>query len=246
MSLTIIALAAKPAATTSIWAIKSGWSAIADGATFLLAVATLSVAYLTRKLSKATVNVAQETNHLAQATVKMVRQEDEHHRDRFVPMCVLVPRPPPGGVTQRGGLVSLKSEGQGHESGKTHHTLACIVHCDVHNVGVGPALSVLMKLRLTGLENCEGVREMSFIGAGQAQGENRSPAIIVVDIPQGTSMPKGNELSNTVANEWEIDLEYNDVFGKRFVTRHMSNPEARWATFKKVGEDGMGAEFSGQ
>ncbi len=224
------------AVRTLVWTIKSLWSEITDGrATILLAAATFCVAYLTRNLSKATINVAKETNRLAQETAKMVQQEDEHHRERFMPMCILVPDRFLGKGTQREGVVSLGRVGKFLEGGIQHDTLECIIKGGVRNTGVGPAVGVLMKLRLTGLEGCEGVRDMSFIGSGEIEERNEAqPIAIEIRIPQTTDMPTGYALSNLVANKWEIYLEYTDVFGQRFVTRHTSDKKVRWATFERI------------
>ena len=76
---------------------------------------------------------------------------------------------------------------------------------------------------------------MSFIGANQIEGENGALISIPIEIPVGGSLPRGEDLSNSVAHNWEIDLEYTDVFGQKFVTKHTSDPKARWATFEKLG-----------
>ena len=135
-----------------------------------------------------------------------------------------------------------------HLGEQTEQTLFCRIRCGVANAGVGPALDVLMMLRLTGLRlnGCEGMREMSFIGAGQADSEGDQGIIIPVRVPPRVTLPSVDELSGSVEREWEIDLEYTDVFGERFVTRHTSDGNARWATFSRAEEDVVGAALSAQ
>lgn len=221
MSRAIIAVAA-PTVTASIWTIKSGWSAITDWATFLLAVATLSVAYLTRKLSQATVKVAQETNRLAQETARMVQQEDEHHRERFMPVCALIPQPPFGSRTERSDLVGIQRVGD--------HNVNVVIRCGVKNAGVGPALGVLVRFRSP---DGNGERGMSAIGAGELLNE-RDPTLIAIEVDPGAGHASGYQMERPVT-KWEIDLEYTDVFGQAFITRHTSDPETRWARFDRVG-----------
>lgn len=202
---------------------------MAGGATFLLAVATLSVAYLTRKLAKATIKVAEETNRLAQETTKMVQQEDKHHRERFMPMCVLVRYTPIGSGTERGGVVSIKRDGM---------NTVLIIQCSVRNAGAGPALNILMRPRLLDYASGNGIsREMSSIGAGQTEGDINTGILISIDAPAGIEW-KGQ--TKVYVSHWEIDLEYTDVFGQKFVTTHTSDLNARWATFKKLGSEGEG------
>lgn len=224
MMLVTMGLVGRPPVPASIWAVKSGWATVSDAASFFLAVGTIVLALATRR-------VAQETKQLGKATQNMARQEDEHHKQGFMPICVVVPNLGAQRDTQRGGIVSyhVHSVFSGPEG--PHMILRCEVACTVQNMGVGPALNVLMTLRLTGLGNAEGVREMGFIGVGGSDGEKHLSLPIDINVKGRADPPDDDSRRNSVANNWEIDLEYRDVFGKIFTTRHTSDPDKRWAVF---------------
>lgn len=225
MMLATVALVRRAAIPASIWAVKSAWETGGDVASFFLALGTLWLAASTRR-------VARETKQLSADTRNMARQEDEHHKKSFMPICVVVPNPGAQRSTQRGGIVSRRANSTYPGPGGLQMKLQCEVACTVQNVGVGPALNVLMTLRLTGLGNAEGVREMGFIGIGGSGGESHTSFLVDIDVGKLADLPDDVSRSNSVANQWEIDLKYQDVFGQTFATHHTSNPNGRWADFR--------------
>ena len=212
MMLVTVGLVKRAAVPASIWAVKSGWATAGDVASFFLALGTVVLAFATRR-------VAQETKQLGKETQNMARQEDEHHKQSFTPICVVVPNPNAQRVTQREGIVSDHGTLETRGSEGSHTILHCQVACTVKNIGVGPALNVLMMLRVTDLGNAEGVREMGFIGIGGSEGESHTPFLVDIDVGKLADLRDGVSRGNSVANHWEIDLKYQDVFGHNSGTR---------------------------
>lgn len=74
---------------------------------------------------------------------------------------------------------------------------------------------------------------MSSIGAGQSEGDKNNPILISIETPPEIEWGERREIPIT---QWEIDLEYTDVFEQEFVTRHTSDQTVRWGVFEKGGK----------
>jgi len=205
-------------------------------ATLGIALATLVLAGVTACMVSKTKQLARETAAVAQETAALVAQEDRHHKERFTPVCVLVPQPPRGSDSPRSQLVRLS--GRHVDSvivgGVRREWRFCEVACAVHNAGVGPALNVVMVVRFLGDETHEAVYELSPLGSGQTLDPASSPGrvfVVPVEMIAGIS---GQDLERAVSNgAWEIYLRYSDVFGDVFHTKHTADPEQPWTVFKK-------------
>lgn len=203
-------------------------------ATLGIALATLVLAGVTACMVSKTKQLARETAAVARETAALVAQEDRHHKERFTPVCVLVPQPPRGSGSRRSQLVRLNGCLDPVSDGVPREWCFCEVACAVHNAGVGPALNVVMIVRFLGGETHEALYELSPLGSGQTFDPTSSPAgvfVVPVEITAGIAREDLESALND--GHWELYLQYSDVFGDVFHTKHTADPEQPWTAFKK-------------
>ncbi len=171
------------------------------------------------------------TSIAAGVTAWMVLQMKKHHRDGFRPICILENYCGPDDPYRREDYLTVELSGR--------HDLLISVRLKLKNVGVGPALRARMIL-LFPLNNPEDgcFVELAPLPANGVFGDERTPIQFRVSIQNyegrklGFSLPPPNIPMIPINSSWEIVLEYEDVFGKKFHTVHTKDALHPWT---KVG-----------
>ena len=205
-----------------------------DIATIVTAVGTFSLAGVTWWMASKTKALAQETAKVAQETAALVAQEARHHKERFTPVCVLVPRIDGNRVPAR--LLNFKDAQDIQVMGEDRReNRFCEIPCLIQNVGVGPAMNVVMTLRFLGDKTQEAVFKLPPIGNGCTL----DPALSVaggfgfpVEMINGV-FEKDDLVNAIMEGHWEIDLACTDVFGDTVHTLHSGDPEKPWGFFRR-------------
>lgn len=161
---------------------------------------------------------------LAGATYAIIRQgkqqrqdAERQHRDRLKPVCVLVPIGGVDPLNRRGELLERRDPSPDNPS---FGILA--IHCVLQNVGTGPALNLRIKLRFLDMHGWTTEPwELSPLGAGEIRGGENAPLLIPIRIHDGFNV---TDFAQVTGKPWEIWLEYQDVFGKRFQSIHSKSP----------------------
>ena len=155
-------------------------------------------------------------------TYGVIRQTRQQRQDGARPILLLTPF---DGVipASRPGLLGPRSVVSPSEN--THSFQIC---CALNNVGVGPALHVLLQLRFMNRDDYGISRELAPLGAGEARGDAQHPLSLPVTLSTAF-----NETDFTLAagTGWTMVLEYQDVFGNRFHTLHASAPQLPWVVY---------------
>jgi len=161
---------------------------------------------------------------LAGATYAIIRQgqqqrqdAERQHRDRLKPVCVLVPAGGVDPLNRRGELVEKRDPSPDNPA---FGTLA--IHCALQNVGTGPALNLRIKLRFLDMNGwVTEPWELSPLGAGEIRGGESVPLLMPIRLHDGFNV---TDFAQVTGKPWEIWLEYQDVFGKRFQSIHSKSP----------------------
>ncbi|MGB6326954.1 MAG: hypothetical protein WBG11_14585 [Methylocella sp.] len=104
---------------------------------------------------------------------------------------------------------------------------ALAIKCVLRNVGTGPALKLRIKFRFPDMNGWTTEPwELSPLGAGESRGCENTPLPVPVRIDdQFTGFSFASMDFYTVTGKlWEIWLEYEDVFGRRFCAVHHKKP----------------------
>ena len=144
---------------------------------------------------------------------------EQQHRDRFQPICVLVPFSGVDPLNRRGELIEKIDPSPENPS---FGTLA--IKCVLRNLGRGPALELRIKLRFLDMDGWTTEPwELAPLGAGEARGTENSPLLVPVRIHEKEPL-NPTDFSQVAGKLWEIWLEYQDVFGGRFCSVHHKRP----------------------
>lgn len=183
------------------------WTAIAAIATALAAVVTGWMAWMTRN---------------------SIRQMQEHHRDAFRPLIILMPH---DGVDpyDRKSLAAFIRENTPAEPSYVLRLRGAL-----QNIGVGPALDIRLRIALTNPDDIKVSTELSPMRAGEVRHgfSNESTGIRrPLDIP--VQLSKGfNDTDFQMAGNgpWTIFLEFEDVFGYKYRTTQSSSLDKPWTS----------------
>lgn len=163
---------------------------------------------------------------MAVTTVLVIRQNKQQrqeiarqHQDTFKPVCVLVPDE---GLAQM-ALANVVEKYE--ESGSSQKFYS--VKCSVRNIGAGPAIRLRLYLHLPTDQGSGQRCEFPPLGKNQSIA---SPLKIAVFLNDQFNAGNFQLAPGTV---WELWLEYEDIFGNVFHTRHTKNPQEPWAKFGK-------------
>ena len=189
-------------------------------------------AFATAGGAVATAGAAAVTAWMAAMTRKSIRHTQEHHRDAFRPLVVFMPY---DGIDplDRKGLVNFHRPSEG---GLPHQLL---LNGTLQNIGVGPALNLRLLLAVMNPQDVSAVCELSPMKNNECrQGPYIAPGGLLVvsrqfplTVPLRLS-PGFNDTDFQMApnSPWSIILEYEDIFGRRFRSRHASSRSAPWTT----------------
>lgn len=163
------------------------------------------------------------------------RDAERHHRDQFKPICVLAA---PDGVDQRtSGEPLLEVKPPPHVTSDNH----CLeIRCVLRNVGSGPALNLRLWFRSRDMGDWTTQPfELMPIEAKGGRGDVIRP--LRIPVRPGDRL-NTTDLFHFPGRPWEIILEYQDIFGRRYQSTHSKSivndhPSAmKWITDPKIGE----------
>jgi hypothetical protein len=163
---------------------------------------------------------------MAAATYAIIRQGkqeradvERHHRDRFRPVCVLLPY---DGVDRRERRHELVEIVTPPPQPSSFGVVA--VKCVLRNIGTGPALRPRVSFRFLDIGgHTTTPHEIPPLAAGEARGGEDAPLLLPVWVYDGAPFNQSSfaAIPNT---RWEIRLEHEDVFGQRFCAVHHKVP----------------------
>ncbi len=159
------------------------------------------------------------TLSMAGTTYWIIRQNKAQHQDELRPICVLVPE---AGTDAAGRRDILQLHQEPNDPSKYF-----FIHCGVKNIGSGPAAK--LKLRVTFWTNTAArfEAELSPLGANEsAAGPLRVPVFLGDQFTE-------SEYGWAPGEGWDLWLEYEDVFGNVFHTRHTKTPQQPWVQLGK-------------
>ena len=192
------------------------WNAVIAICTASAAVFTAIMAWYTR----AAINNSHQEFRDAQS------QSETHHRDTFRPIVVLSPFE--GVEPENRSTVIQFDPAVGSGEGRFVRVSGFL-----RNVGVGPALRVRLHFRATGKSGYGFTLALTPIGAGEKYdlGSRQVGPTATQGIRYPVHLTEGfNSTDITFASgtDWELVLEYEDVFGNAFHTIHRKNPQMPW------------------
>ncbi len=192
-----------------------------------------------------TIGLAIATFWMAKKTRDLAVQEERHHQDGAMPICLL-----DEAVGGRANTVELKVQDNGSQT-----TFQYQIYGPLRNIGQGPALDIRLVLRFSTFNNHEASYGLDPLGAGEARGIDFAPATALVAEPaivffekqfaahdarriaaiSVSSSPGFNDTTIRGSKDaWtEIFLEYTDIFGNHFYTQHTKSPQHQWMRFGK-------------
>ena len=184
------------------------WNAVIAICTAAAAIFTAVMAFYTRIAIK----------HGQQQFRDAQQRDDARHQNAYRPVVVLEPF---GGVEAAARVNLVTFDPSSHMGTLRLFKIACVVR----NVGVGPALNVRLSFCAMGKHGYGFTQELVPVGAGERQGDT-TRALDVWAQPT----PSFNDADVTLASgtDWELVLEYEDVFGNPFHTIHRKNPQMPW------------------
>ena len=180
----------------------------------------------------ATAVAAAVTAWMAAMTRKSIRHTQEHHRDAFRPLVVFMPY---DGIDplDRKGLVEFHRPSDGS---LPRHLL---LNGRLQNIGVGPALNLRLLLAVMNPQDVRAACELSPMTSNESR-QGRyippgGPLVVSGQFPLAVPMrlsPGFNDTDFQMApnSPWSVILEYEDVFGRRFLSCHASSRHAPWTT----------------
>lgn len=156
---------------------------------------------------------------MAVTTGWVIWQNRDYHRDAFRPICILVPE---DGTEQFARAQVVQPREEPNERVSAYY----LVKTGVRNVGAGPALHLRLLIRFPMNPVSEGLEptlELPPLAAGQ---QMESPISLPVRLHDRFNI---SDFRSAADLQWELWLEYQDIFGKAFRTLHVKNPQRPWA-----------------
>jgi hypothetical protein len=182
----------------------------ADAWVMLTAVGTIALAI-------ATFRVIQQGQQLRKDAEQQREDTERQHRDRFKPVCLLAPY---GGVdawNRRGALLEAMPPDPENPSCGT-----VAIRCVLRNAGAGPALKLRLKFRFLDMNGwTSDPWELSPLGAGETCGSEAAPLLVPFPIHERFNQ---TDFAILTGKPWEIWLEYEDIFGRKFQSIHRKAP----------------------
>lgn len=158
------------------------------------------------------------TAAMAAMTFWTIRQARKHHRDEYRPILSLVPLEAIDPVDRNGLLVAEQAHPQNSDR-------FYLLRGALKNVGRGPALNVKATLRFLRVEGYGFSTELAPVGAGERLGSAVEPLRVAARFHDRFN---DMDFQMGAGGEWEILIEYNDVFLRRFHTVHSKIQQKPW------------------
>lgn len=179
---------------------------------------------------------------MAVTTFAVIRQGRQQHLDRSRPVCVLLPFSGVDPLNRRGELLATIDPSADNPAFGT-----VAVKCALQNVGTGPALNLRIKFKFLDMGGwTTEAWELAPMGAGETRGSETSPLLVPVRIHEKEPL-NPTDFSQVAGKLWEIWLEYQDVFGRRFCSVHHKRPVRMEEGLKSLpGASGQSFEYAGQ
>ncbi|MHB8252942.1 MAG: hypothetical protein ACYDEV_04445 [Acidiferrobacter sp.] len=197
---------------------------------WLLAVGILTAA--------GTIGLAIATFWMASKTAELTKQEERHHQDASMPVCVLETLHDGGGGTMdRKRVIDLQVGKNGTDTNLPIHYFYHIYGI-LTNIGMGPALALRITLCFPSHDNYYFSYNLAPLGANEKRDPDKTPSAapqgIIITIPR-YPVPKfdNTAIAASFKEGWVMYLEYNDVFGNPYHTRHPTKTSDTWGEFKK-------------
>jgi hypothetical protein len=98
------------------------------------------------------------------------------------------------------------------------------VKCLLRNTGTGPAISLKVRFRFLDMNGWTTVPwELMPLAAGETRGGEGAPLLVPVWVYDGSPF-NTSDFADVPNKQWEIWLEYQDVFGREFCSVHHRRP----------------------
>jgi hypothetical protein len=186
----------------------------------------------------ATTGLALATTYMAWKTAKLTKQEERHHQDASMPVCVLETLHDGGGGTlDRKRVIDLKSDENDPVTRSPKHYFYHIYGI-LTNIGMGPALGLRVTVCFPSHDNYYFSYNLAPLGANEKRDPDKTasaaPQGIIITIPR-CPVPEFDNIAIAASFKegWVMYLEYNDVFGNPYHTRHPTKTSDTWGEFKK-------------
>lgn len=180
------------------------WTAVSGIATGVAAVATAAA--------------AMATAWMAGMTKRSLQQVEKHHQDSYRPLLVFTQYDDAIPI-DRSPLLKLAPS----SAGALERTY--IITGLLTNIGVGPALNVRLTLRFNGIEGCGVNHALTSVPVSEIRGEPGHCFRMPFQLHERFN---DTDAQGSTGQQWEIILEYEDVYGNRFHTIHSKNPQIPW------------------
>ena len=196
---------------------------------WLLAVGALTAA--------GTISLAFATFWMAKKTRDLAVQEERHHQDGAMPVCVLETLDDGGaGVKDRMRIIDLYEDPNSASTEVRHYLYK--IYGILKNIGTGPALKLRIALCFPSDNSYKLSYALSPLGVNETRDPDRiaspEPRGVLITLPYGvTSALEASTITAAFSNGWCLYLEYEDVFGNPYHTRHSTNINDAWGTFVK-------------
>ena len=204
------------------------------GATFALACGTVGLAWYTRKMAESTekaleqnARLVAETHELVESNKVLVENEEKHHQQNLMPLCVLEPTEPKIGDAGR----QLFADVHGYE--KTKDIAIFYASEKIINKGTGPALNVRIKF----YNNCKTnpmITNIGTIAAGESYCvyDNKRP-LVPLKVYMDARTYGINSAVRTIESDWVLCILFEDIFGNEYYSVHKNDIENIFVDFAK-------------
>ncbi|MDD5279045.1 hypothetical protein [Acidithiobacillus sp.] len=207
-------------------------------ATFLLACCTFGLAWYTKEMAKSTkkalkqnAQLVAETHELVESNKILVEQDDKHHQENLMPLCVIEPTEPEIGDIGRKMFADLGS------FNNTLDIYVAFLSAKISNKGNGTALNVKIKFYV----NCSTHPIITSVGA-IASGESyciydHKRPLVPMKIYMNKQKTLQDDIVRIINSDWVICLTFEDVFGNEFYSIHKKDTENIFVGFGKGAEN---------
>jgi len=177
------------------------------------------------------------TVSMAVTTVIVIRQgrrlrkdDDQHHRDTFKPICVLTPYDGVDPRHWRDTLLTVHTDAPRPGFGMV------AIKCALRNIGCGPALNLRLLFRFHDMGGYTTQPwELAPLRPGELHGREDAP----LEIPlQFEPRFNNTDFAMAAGKSWELILTYEDMFGSSFYSLHAKNPLQMNKLYREAGVKG--------
>jgi hypothetical protein len=151
---------------------------------------------------------------MAVATYALMRQNRRHYQEERRPICVLVPKYDTHMAVRDALLRAVINDDD----------RMYLISCYVKNVGTGPAINLKLIIAFVDKGGHTVPWELSPLGPGEKYLKDRELVCAV----RLTDSFNHTDFEAAPDGRWDIWLQYQDVYGNWFHTRHSKGPSNSW------------------